>query len=409
MSDWWAMTASQPLPPPAAPSARSGSSRSPGSPATAYIDLAAVTANVRELRRHAPSAQLLAVVKADAYGHGLLPVARAAVAGGATWVGTALLDEAMTLRDNGIQVRIFTWLNVPGADFAGAIRRDIDLSASAPWQLGEIAAAAHSLGTAARIHLKVDTGLGRNGAFGPEFTALLASARQAERHGNVKIVGVWSHFAYADQPDHSTVRHQQEVFEAAVREAEAAGCELDVRHLANSAATLTNPSAHYDLVRPGLAIYGLSPVPELGDAAAYGLTPAMTLTARFALVKGLPAGQGVSYAHQHVTAADTRVGLIPMGYADGIPRHASARGPLAVAGQRYRVAGRVCMDQILVDLGADSPAQAGDQVVLFGPGAEGEPTAQDWAIAADTISYEIVTRLGPRVERVYLGGSEEAP
>ncbi len=368
-----------------------------------------MTANVRVLRRHAPGAQLLAVVKADAYGHGLLPVARAAVAGGATWLGTALLDEAITLRDNGIQARILTWLNVSGADFAGAIRREIDLSAAAPWQLREIAAAARALGTAARIHLKVDTGLGRNGAFGADFTALLASARDCERDGNVKIVGVWSHFAYADQPDHPTVRHQQEVFEAAVREAEAAGCELEVRHLANSAATLTNPSAHYDLVRPGLAIYGLSPVPELGDATAYGLRPAMTLTARFALVKGLPAGQGVSYAHQHVTAADTRVGLIPVGYADGIPRHASARGPLAVAGRRYRVAGRVCMDQILVDLGADSPAQAGDEVVLFGPGEGGEPTAQEWAVAADTISYEIVTRLGPRVERVYLGGSEESP
>ena len=403
MSDWRTMTASQPSPSPAAVQAR------PGSPATAYIDLAAVTANVRVLREHAPGAQLLAVVKADAYGHGLVPVARAALAGGATWLGTALLDEAIALRDSGIHARIFTWLNVPGADFAGVIRRDIDLSASAPWQLNEIAAAAQALGCTARLHLKVDTGLGRNGAFGPGFTEILTSARKLERRGIVRIVGVWSHFAYADQPDHPTVRHQQEVFEAAVREAEAAGCDLEVRHLANSAATLTNPSAHYDLVRPGLAIYGLSPVPELGDSTAYGLVPAMTLTARFALVKGLPAGQGVSYAHQHVTAADTRVGLIPVGYADGIPRHASSRGPVAVGGRRYLVAGRVCMDQILVDLGADSPAQAGDQVVLFGPGAEGEPTAQDWAIAADTISYEIVTRLGPRVERVYLGGSEEAP
>ena len=395
------MTASQPSPSPAAVQAR------PASPATAYIDLAAVTANVRVLREHAPGAQLLAVVKADAYGHGLVPVARAAAAGGASWLGTALLDEAIALRDSGIHARIFTWLNVPGADFAGAIRRDLDLSASAPWQLNEIAAAAQALGCTARLHLKVDTGLGRNGAFGPGFTEILTSARKLERRGIVRIVGVWSHFAYADQPDHPTVRHQQEVFEAAVREAEAAGCDLEVRHLANSAATLTNPSAHYDLVRPGLAIYGLSPVPELGDSTAYGLVPAMTLTARFALVKGLPAGQGVSYAHQHVTTADTRVGLIPVGYADGIPRHASSRGPVAVGGRRYLVAGRVCMDQILVDLGADSPAQAGDQVVLFGPGAEGEPTAQDWAIAADTISYEIVTRLGPRVERVYVGGSEE--
>jgi alanine racemase len=217
---------------------------------------------------------------------------------------------------------------------------------------------------------------------------------------DVRIVGVWSHFAYADEPDHPTVRHQQEVFAEAVRRAERAGCRLEVRHLANSAATLTNPGAHYDLVRPGLAVYGLSPVPQLGDPTAYRLRPAMTLVARLALVKALPAGQGVSYGHQYTTTQATRIGVVPVGYADGVPRAASDVGPLSIGGRRHRIAGRVCMDQVLVDLGPDSQAVAGDEVVLFG-GAPGQPSAQDWAAATGTISYEIVTRVGPRVERVH--------
>ncbi len=218
----------------------------------------------------------------------------------------------------------------------------------------------------------------------------------------MRIVGLWSHFAYADQPDHPTVRHQQEVFDCALREAKRAGCDLEVRHLANSAATLTNPNAHYDLVRPGLAVFGLTPVPDLGSAQDYGLVPAMRLTGRLAIVKTVPAGQGVSYGHEYVTPAETRLGLVPLGYADGIPRNASCVGPLAVGGRRYTIAGRVCMDQIVVDLGLDSPARAGDEVTLFGSDPAG-PSAQDWADATGTISYEIVTRVGPRVRRVYLG------
>ena len=380
----------------------------PGSPSAAVVDLSALEENVRALRAHAPSAALMAVVKADAYGHGLLPAARAARRAGATWLGVAQMGEAFTLRDNGIQGRVFTWLNVPGADFAGAIRRDIDLSASAPWAVAEIAAAAETTGVTARVHLKVDTGLGRNGAFGPGFAQLVAAAARHEASGAIRVVGVWSHFASADDPGHPTVRQQQDVFEDAVRTAEAAGFELEVRHLANSAATLTNPSAHYDLVRPGLACYGLSPVPDLGGPAAYGLTPVMTLLARLALVKEVPAGTGLSYSHHYVTPSATRVGLVPMGYADGIPRSASGTGPMTIGGRRYAVAGRVCMDQVVVDLGPESHARAGDVAVLFGPEAAGGPSAQDWAIAAGTISYEIVTRLGARVERVYVGSQEDS-
>jgi alanine racemase len=375
----------------------------PGAPGAAVVDLDAITANVRALHERSASAELLAVVKADGYGHGLLPAARAARAGGATWLGTAQQPEAVALRDAGVEGRIFTWLHVPGNDFAAALTRDIDVAASATWALDAIVEAARATGRTARVHLKADTGLGRNGAYGQDFLDLVAAACLHEAEGAVRVVGVWSHFAYADEPEHPTVRRQREVFEEAVRAVEAAGCELEVRHLANSAATLTNSSVHYDLVRPGIAVYGLSPVPQLGGPDAYGLRPAMTLTARLSLVKRVPAGQGVSYGHAYVTPRATVIGLVPLGYADGIPRNASNVGPVAVQGIPYVVAGRVCMDQFVVDLGPDSRAREGDEVVLFGADPAG-PSAQGWADATGTISYEIVTRIGPRVPRVYVGG-----
>jgi len=370
-----------------------------GAPASALIDNDAISANVRALREHAPGAALMAVVKADGYGHGLLTSARAAQVGGADWLGVAQLVEAIALREAGITGRLFSWLHVPGTDFAAALEGDIDLSASAPWALEEIAAAAAATGRTARVHLKVDTGLGRNGAFGDDFLDLLIRARRLEAEEAVSVVGVWSHFAYADEPEHPTVRHQQKVFEEAVRAAERAGCRLEVRHLANSAATLTNPAVHYDLVRPGIALYGLSPVPRVGGPAAFGLTPAMTLTARLANVKRVPGGQGVSYGHTYTTPGETVLGLVPLGYADGIPRGASNVGPVAVRGRRHTVAGRVCMDQFVLDLGPDSTARPGDEVLVFGADPSG-PSAQDWADATGTISYEIVTRIGARVPRV---------
>lgn len=371
-----------------------------GMPVWAEIDLGALEHNVRELRAHAPRSDLMAVVKADGYGHGLLPVARAAVRGGATWLGTALLAEAIALRDAGLTTRILSWLNVPGSDFAAALTRDIDLSASASWALVEIAAAARATGRTARVHLKVDTGLGRNGAFGVDWTTLVREARALEAEGTIEVVGAWTHFAFADAPEHPTVLAQQDRFFEAVAEAERAGCRFEVRHLANSAATLVHPSAHADLVRPGIAIYGLSPVPQIDDD--FGLRPVMTVKARLAIVKRLPAGQGISYGHAYTTSSETRVGLVPVGYADGIPRDASNVGPVLVGAERLRIAGRVCMDQFVLDLGAQSEAQAGDEVVLFGA-PEGAPSAQDWADATDTISYEIVARLGPRVPRIHLG------
>lgn len=380
------------------------------SPARALIDLAAVRANVAALAGYAPSAQVMAVVKADAYGHGLIPCARAALAGGATWLGVAQATEALELRAAGIGARLLTWLYSPHTDLDELLLADVDVSVSGGWALDQVVAAARRTGRAARVHLKVDTGLGRSGAPAREFAALVAAAVGAQAEGAVEVVGVFSHLAWADAPEHPTVLRQAEVFAEAVRDAERAGAHLEVRHLANSAATLTNPAIHYDLVRPGLAVFGLSPVPALGDPASFGLVPAMRVEVELALVKVVPAGHGVSYGHAYVTPCETVLGVVPLGYADGIPRHASGHdgvtgAPVQVGDRRVGIAGRVCMDQFVLDLGPDATEVTGDTVVLFGSGAGGEPTAEDWARAAGTISYEIVTRLGARVPREYVGGA----
>ena len=374
----------------------------------AVVDLGAIAANVRALAGYAPTAQVMAVVKADGYGHGLVPAARAAVAGGATWLGTAQPAEALALRAAGLTVPILTWLYAPSFPLRELLDADIDVSVGAPWALPAVVTAARESGRTARIHLKVDTGLGRNGLLPPVFADVLDDALKAQAEGAVAVVGVWSHFAFADEPDHPAVLAQADVFAAAVALAESRGAALEVRHLANSAATLTNPAVHYDLVRPGIAVYGLSPVPQLGGPAGYGLVPAMTLEAELVTVKEVPAGQGVSYAHAYLTTETTMLGVVPLGYADGIPRHASGAlpahpgGPVQVGGRRLTVAGRVCMDQFVVDLGPGAQETAGARVQLFGSGEGGGPTAQDWADAAGTISYEIVTRLGARIPRVYL-------
>ena len=254
-----------------------------------------------------------------------------------------------------------------------------------------IAQSAQATGTRARVHIKVDTGLNRNGVTVDELPALLAAVASHSAH--VQLVGVMSHFAYADEPAHQTVSAQLKLFTHAVDLVRAAGFNPEVIHLANSAACMTLPQSHFNLVRPGLAIYGISDHLDV--------TPVMTLQAPVAMIKQVPAGQGVSYSHTYTTKTDTRLALIPMGYADGIPRHASNRGPVAVAGTTVPVAGRVCMDQFMVDVG-DLPVQVGDEVVLFGDPSKGVPSINDWAEAADTISYEIMTRLGTRVARQYI-------
>ncbi|QMU72700.1 alanine racemase [Streptacidiphilus sp. P02-A3a] len=376
--------------------------------AEAVVDLAALRGNIRALRARIGSAAVMSVVKADAYGHGMVPCARAAVEAGAGWLGTAVPEEALALRAAGItpdQARVLCWLWTPDGPWERTVAADIDISVSGEWALRRVVDAVRATGRPARIHLKADTGLGRNGAQPHDWPDLVRAARAAEAEGLLTVSGVWSHFACADEPGHPSIEPQLVRFREALALAEAAGLRPEVRHLANSPATLLLPQAHFDLVRPGLAQYGLSPVPEVGGPADFGLRPVMTLRARLASVKSVPAGHGVSYGHSYVTQTGTTLALVPLGYADGVPRHASGAGPVLLGGKWRTVAGRVAMDQFVVDLGGD-PAEVGDEVVLFGPGDRGEPTAEDWARASGTISYEIVTRIGPRVPRRYTGVAE---
>ncbi|MFC9729146.1 alanine racemase [Streptomyces roseolus] len=372
--------------------------------ARAEIDLGALRANVRALRsRVAPHVRIMAVVKADAYGHGAVRCARAALDAGAEWLGTATPQEALALRAAGITgVPVLCWLWTPGDPWDAGIEAGLDMAVSGRWALDEVTAAARRTGGTARVQLKADTGLGRNGCQPADWPELVAEALRAEKEGLVKVTGLWSHFACADEPGHPSIAAQLDVFRSMLDHAEKAGIEPEVRHIANSPATLTLPETHFDLVRPGIAMYGVSPAPELGTSAELGLRPVMSLKASVALVKEVPPGHGVSYGHHYVTGGETTLGLVPVGYADGVPRHASGRGPVLVDGKVRTVAGRVAMDQFVVDLGGDRPAP-GTEAVLFGSGEHGEPTAQDWAEAADTIAYEIVTRIGARVPRVYVG------
>ncbi|MER6629357.1 alanine racemase [Streptomyces sp. NPDC000987] len=369
--------------------------------ARAEIDLAALRANVRALRAVASGAAVMAVVKSDAYGHGAVPCARAAVEAGATWLGTATPEEAFALRAAGLPGRVMCWLWTPGGPWQQAIEADVDVSVSAMWALAEVTEAARRAGRPARVHLKADTGLGRNGCQpGADWSELVDAARRAERDGLLRVTGLWSHFACADEPGHPSIAAQLAMFEEMAAHAEARGVRPEVRHMANSPALLTLPESHFDLVRTGIAMYGISPSPEIGTPADFGLRPVMTLSASLALVKHVPGGHGVSYGHHYATPGDTTLGLVPVGYADGIPRHASGTGPVLIGGKWRTVAGRVAMDQFVVDLGGDEP-EAGAEAVLFGPGDRGEPTAEDWAQAAGTIAYEIVTRIGTRVPRVH--------
>ncbi|MBA2444503.1 MAG: alanine racemase [Nocardioidaceae bacterium] len=368
--------------------------------AEALIDLDAISANVSRLKAHVQGRDVLAVVKADGYGHGIIQSARAARAGGASWLGVALIDEALHLREAGDTGPILSWLAVPGSPYAEAIAAGVELAAYSASQLDEIASAARQVGRRAGIHLKLDSGLGRGGATPDEWGHLVKGAAAAQESGAIEVTGVFSHLACADEPEHPSVKAQTIEFEAGVGQAVEVGLEPSHLHLANSAATLALPDTWLTMVRLGISLYGVSPFAD--GQSPVPLEPAMTLVARLALVKRVPTGHGISYGHTYTTTRASTLGLVPVGYADGIPRHASGRGEVFVRGQRFRIAGRVCMDQFVIDLG-DAEAAAGDPVVIFGDPRRGEPSAHDWAVAADTIGYEIVTRIGPRVPRSYAG------
>jgi len=359
--------------------------------AEVVVDLAAIRHNVR-LLKELTGTGMMTVVKADGYGHGLVEVARAARAGGADWLGVATIDEALALRAGGDTGRVMCWLTVPGDDWPAAIEREVDVTAYSVAELDAIAAT----GVRARVQLKVDTGLSRGGAPLSAWPEVVDRARCGVEAGEWAVTGIWSHFSSSDEPDDPANDAQERVFRDALDHATRAGLRPEVTHLANSAAAVLRPSSRFDLVRCGIAAYGLDPAP--GVTPQLGLRPAMTARARLAMVKRVEAGAAVSYGRTWVADRSTTLGLVPVGYADGLIRAGSNRAEVEVGGRRRRVRGRICMDQLVVDLEGDDPG-AGAIATVFGTGEHGEPTAQDWAEACGTISYEVVTRIGGRFTR----------
>ena len=368
--------------------------------ASAEISLFAIADNLK-LIKSKTNAQVLAVVKADAYGHGLIQVGKAAENVGADWLGTALLEEGITLRNSGIKIPIISWLTPLGEDFKAAINLDIDLSISSTELLNEIVLAGKSIKKIPRIHVEVDTGMSRGGV-GDDWQLFLNELSKAVAANEINIVGIWSHFARADEPEEVMNKEQLAVFEDRIKSASAAGIKAEFIHISNSAASLTNKSAHKNIIRWGIGLYGLSPdLNNLGDSKSLNLKPAMRLKAKLHLVKAVKAGVSVGYGGTAITKSDTKLGVVTLGYADGIPRNANNLAGVFVAGKRAPLIGRVSMDQFVVDLGSNSLAKTGDEVIVFGDGADGEYTADEWAKASGTINYEIVTRIGSRVPRIY--------
>ena len=368
--------------------------------ASVEINLSAITQNFKSIKSRT-TADVLAVVKADAYGHGLIPVSKALEEAGADWFGTALLEEAINLRKAGILKPIISWLTPLGEDFKSAIDLDIDLGIPSIDLLDEVIKTASLTGKTARIHLEIDTGMSRGGVLS-EWDQLIKSVLAGVNLKQLKVIGIWSHFARADEPDELMNQEQLSLFEEKVNQAKAAGIDAQFIHIANSAALFTNKSAHKNIIRSGIALFGLSPdVKTIGDSSSLGLKPAMKLKAKLNLVKEVKAGSSVGYGGTAVLKSDTKLGVVALGYADGIPRSTNNLAGVFVDKKRAPIIGRVSMDQFVVDLGITSTAKTGDEVIVFGDGSNGEYTVDEWAKAANTINYEIITRIGPRVPRIY--------
>ncbi len=368
--------------------------------ASAEINLSAIADNLK-LIQGKTNAQVLAVVKADAYGHGLIQVGKAAEAAGANWLGTALLEEGIALRNSGVKVPIISWLTPLGENFKTAINLDIDLSISSIELLTEVISAGKVVKKIPRVHIEVDTGMSRGGV-GDDWQLFLTELSKSVKANEINIIGIWSHFARADEPGQAMNQEQLNTFEDRIKSASDVGIKPEFIHIANSAAALTNNGAHKNIIRWGIGLYGLSPdINNLGDSKSLKLKPAMRLKAKLHLVKAVKAGVSVGYGGTAITKSDTKLGVVTLGYADGVPRNANNLAGVFVDGKRAPLIGRVSMDQFVVDLGINSSAKTGDEVIVFGDGSSGEYTADEWAKASGTINYEIVTRIGSRVPRIY--------
>lgn len=371
-------------------------------PTWAEVDLDAISDNVAALKAHAAAPGLMAVVKADGYGHGMIPAARAALAGGADWLGVALVEEGEALRAAGITAPVLVLTEPPSPALPAMVEARLTPTVYSREFLAAVSSYARAISTTVEVHLKLDTGMRRVGVPDGEWDAAL---RRVRDDSWVRMTGLWSHFALADEPDHPFVAEQHHRFADALELAERLGVAPSVRHLANSAATLRAPDTHYDLVRPGLAVYGLEPAPGL--AGEVPLRPALRWCSRASLVKRLAAGEALSYGLRWTAPRETTVATVPAGYADGVTRALTNTGAVVCRGRRAPMVGTVCMDQFMVDLG-DEEAVAGDEVVLLGEQGGERVTAEDWAQWLGTINYEVVCGIGRRVPRVYVGGARDA-
>ena len=378
-------------------------SLTPTAAAEAVVDLDAIAHNVRLLCEHAGAAQVMAVVKADGYGHGATQVGRAALAAGAAELGVATIDEALALRRDGIASPVLAWLHAPGTDFGPALEADVQVAVSSVRQLGEVLDAVERTGRTANVTVKVDTGLNRNGVSAVEYPEVLSVLRCAQADGAIRLRGIMSHLVHGDDPENPLNDLQAKRLTDLAAHARDQDVRFEIAHLCNSPAAMTRPDLAFDMVRPGIAVYGQTPIPDRGDM---GLRPAMTLKCSVALVRSVQAGDGVSYGHSWIAERDTSLALLPIGYADGVFRTLSGRIDVLINGRLRRSVGRICMDQFVVDLGPGQiDVTEGDDAILFGPGTQGEPTAQDWADLLGTINYEVVTSPRGRVTRTYRGAA----
>lgn len=369
-------------------------------PAWADIDLDALAHNVRVLRAAVrPEAQICAIVKANAYGHGDVEIARAALAAGATRLGVILVDEALRLRDGGIDAPILLLHEPPADRAAEVVANDLTSVVFTTATIGALGDAADRAGRSVKVHLKVDTGLNRLGA-PPETLPEIAAALGKEQR--LEIEGLFTHFAFADQPTNPFIDTQLARFEDATARLRALGIDPPIRHAGNSAACLTRPDAHFDMVRPGIALYGLSPGPEVGGTE--GLRPVLALRARAAMVKRIAAGEAVSYGHRYRVDRPSTIVSIPLGYADGWPRLLANNAEVLVGGKRYAAVGTVTMDSFMADLGDDT-CEIGDEVTLIGAQGADRITADEVAARSQTINYEVTTRISSRIPRVFHGGA----
>ncbi|GAB3042782.1 alanine racemase [Sediminivirga luteola] len=363
-------------------------------PLHARVSRAALEHNLSRLREQSPSGRVIAVVKANAYGHGMLEAARTFAQAGAWRIGVATVEEALELRGAGLDAPLMAWLYGPGAELKDAVAQDIELGVSTGHALEQVRLAARATGRQARVHLKLDTGLGRNGFV---LTEAVPAARVIVEAPELALTGVFSHLANADWPDDEANDAQEDLFrEVLAQIRELPGAQDAVAHLANSPAALTRPSAAFDAIRPGLSLYGLSPL-EGRSAQDLGLRPALELHSAVVNLKRVPAGHGASYGLSYRAPEETTFALVPGGYGDGILRTASGQAEVSIGGRRHPVAGRIAMDQFVVDVG-DAPVRLGEPVTLIGA-EEGDPGADDWARWAGTINYEVVTQLAARLRR----------